>query len=391
LKARKINPNVTFTAEGTSEIYIPYLDAPKKWRDEYAEYDSNDQSLQIGTSEIIPLFNYVYHEYTFLMSTYHLGLWSPLGHDQYNSLVIARTLIWGEMPLVNTPEDLMSKQADRDSIDLTAKLARARCSYARDFLVYGQMQPSRVESPTIAVLFHPDPSVYRIRFDMKAPAVLGSSWRAVDGSLGIILTNIAARKITCEVDTSANAQLFGDRNCTVYRVVDNLLDIVSIGSAVPQSFSVPIDPRQVVLIVLTKSESARAKAIESIQRALDAIAKAKKEERVFGISDSEALLNDAIQSFIDGNCTESRETAKKAEISANTASRTATGYSKEAWFVRENLAWLVMVVLILTASLSATHLIRRRNKTKRDLSCYALLGVRPLIDSIGRPKVSLQP
>ncbi len=125
-KAKEINPNVAFTSEGICEIYIPYLDVAKYWRDVYAEAEFVDKRLWVGQTEIIPLFNYVYHERIRCMGEYLLGFYSK--RVEYNALCVSRMLVLGEVPLINVQTDIRNPGtwADSTSSQMTMKVVKGQ-------------------------------------------------------------------------------------------------------------------------------------------------------------------------------------------------------------------------------------------------------------------------
>lgn len=380
-KARQINPDVAFTAEGVSEIHIPYLDVAQYWRDTYAELghqQKGEKKLWAGEAEIIPLFNYAYHEHILGMGQYGLGFYSR--HAEYNILCLSRMLTWGEIPQINAQQDpeTLGQWADRASFQMARKVVEARRTYAKDFLRYGQMLPLRMNGVAYTTVpFHPG-SPYELSFELGMPALLGSAWKASDGSCGHILTNIGDKKITCQIDLDAYVRLFGEKPCTSYCVVDSNLHAISVYSNMPKSMQVSIDPRQIVLLVLTGAEGARGKTVESIDKAASAMAKARDEGRTSGLSEAETLLRDAIRFFMEGDYVRSRESADKAESVANTARRTPVESSKETLPSGAMSPWeIAFVATASAAGIIAYFFTKRRERLVKSRPLSHLFPYRP--------------
>jgi len=260
---RNVNPNVCFTSEGIAEIFIPYLDVAHYWRDVFSEVGLKERGLWDGTSEIIPLFNYVYHNYIVSQGQYYLGLASP--HPEYNILCMARMFVWGEIPLQNTW--IKTEQFDdRPALKLWKSIGKARTSYAKDFLVYGRMQrPLSFTCPSTTVplgnaLGNTDSAPY-----MQVPGIMHSAWHAPDGDSGFVFVNISKDPIS--IKPSLDFRQLGLRpeaSPFLYCVRDGKYSILKTNSDSVQFLDIIIQPNEIVFIGLCEAAGPRALQVKQL-------------------------------------------------------------------------------------------------------------------------------
>jgi hypothetical protein len=163
--------------------------------------------------EMIPLFQFVYHEYSQGFAGENCGSWNSPEHFY---LMSALTIVGGDMLMINLSEEgrIAMQTHEIDDYDQTVEsvfpaqqtegfirsLNRLRREHARDLLVIGRMErPPRIECAAGMILegddLHPmnadghwkpsGPS----EFHLVMPSVLGSSWTAPDGARGTVLVN----------------------------------------------------------------------------------------------------------------------------------------------------------------------------------------------------------
>jgi hypothetical protein len=233
------------------------------WRDVFSEVGLKEGGLWNGTSEIIPLFQYVYHNYIVSQEQHYLGLAQP--HSEYNVLCMGRMLVWGEIPLQNTP--IKTEQFDnRPVLKLWKGIGKARTSYAKDFLVYGRMQhPLSFTCPSTTVplgnaLGKTDSAPY-----MQVPGIMHSAWRAPDGDSGFVFVNITKEPVS--IKPSLDFRQLGLRSEAspfLYCVRDGKYSILKTNSDSVQSLDIIIQPNEIVFIGLCEAAGPRALQVKQL-------------------------------------------------------------------------------------------------------------------------------
>ena len=166
-QARRVNPEIILTTEDFAEPYI----------------DVFDGLLACNTSVIIPdhipLFDYVYSGYCLLygQGTGSSGLSFKMGN--------ARMFIWGQQMGWFDPNIVDLKSAEAKYLKVLCKsLARES---VRTFLFFGEIvRPLTLtgDNPILHVPWTKD------QRDLEMAAVSHSAWKAEDGSLGLVFTNL---------------------------------------------------------------------------------------------------------------------------------------------------------------------------------------------------------
>lgn len=142
---------------------------------------------------MIPLFEYVYHPLICFISQYNLALLRQLADPTYSRLALARALTWGHLVTFNLNEDLLSQEVDEVALRLVRAASVARSGYGHKFLVLGAMlRPLQLQSGSVTVRLAGRP-VGRVS------AIQHSVWRAPDGAIGVILTNIGSERSGVEI------------------------------------------------------------------------------------------------------------------------------------------------------------------------------------------------
>jgi hypothetical protein len=241
--ARQINPDIVFSGEGGSEIFIPLLDVCHT-RDSWAEYC--DGNVQRGIASVIPLFNYVYHDCLVFIGEHNLALWKPLGGSSYNRLGLARILVWGEIPSYNMQESLHDPNADMELIDYLRRIGYARTVYARKFLSDSiAIRPVEIASPSVEVRDEAG-SRYNVS------SLQYSAWVSHDGSVGYILTNIANVSIQVRqaFDIAINVPY------AVYLIRDGRIELQNISANTYYRLSFTVRPLDIVLLIFAPTDVA---------------------------------------------------------------------------------------------------------------------------------------
>ena len=163
--------------------------------------------------EMIPLFQFVYHQYCQGFSGENCGSWNT--PDNFY-LVSAITVASGDMLMINLSEEgkVAMQTHEIDDYDQTVESAyppeqtekfigdlnRLRREHAREFLVLGRMERAPEISCAIATVLegddlHPTSADRSWKpssgsdFHVVVPSVLGSSWTSPEGKRGTVLIN----------------------------------------------------------------------------------------------------------------------------------------------------------------------------------------------------------
>jgi uncharacterized protein (TIGR03437 family) len=188
-----VNPNATLSAEEPAEVYLPYFAVHHGSAVDQFE----DQFSTAPTREPVPLFQYVYHS-----SILFKDFFAPPNLDgSFFDLALARDLTWGQIPNYQVPvgyQDALESSAEA----YLKRAIAARTTYAEKFLVDGIMLPApQLSVPTTPVSWI-NFSQNNTRVTGQFPSVQESAWQASDGSIGIVLTNIAPNSVTFSLSIS---------------------------------------------------------------------------------------------------------------------------------------------------------------------------------------------
>jgi hypothetical protein len=247
--AKAIKSDIAFSSEGIAEVYIPYIDMHHS-RDNWFELVDSSE-LAVG-AQPMPLFEYVYHPWILTRGEYALDSNTTFGLSDYQKLAIARTLTWGQEHNYSWNQPYNSPNLDMQALAYIRTVTAARQGFAKPYLVYGQMLPPlAIGSPmsTISWSFSGDGSGTG-----SFPAIQHSEWRAVDGSVGIVLTNISAQALNVSVPISfSKLGLTSNVSYTVSLIGSSspaqMLNQITGDSAV----TVSVAPLQVELLEITPS------------------------------------------------------------------------------------------------------------------------------------------
>lgn len=211
--AQSASTGVALSGEGGAEVYIPYLDV----------YHSRDtwqveQEIQSGARVPIPLFQYVYGNRIFVIAMHNAPL--NLRTSAFNRYGFARALTWGSVPYYSGLQILQSPSLDRETLAYVKRIAEARSTYLRPFLLEGQMaRPLRLVSPTTDVRsdwqYLPGAQT-PVTFQLQVPALQHSVWRAPDGSLAFLFTNISNGPVS--IDFPIELEPYGIERGKTYQV-----------------------------------------------------------------------------------------------------------------------------------------------------------------------------
>ena len=269
-KAKEVNPKVAFTSEGISEDLIPYIDVAKYWRDGCSEVGMPEPGFENATTEIIPLFNYLYHEYIICMEEQVCGpntLCLTLSNlREYNRFCIGRMFTWGAIPLIWAEYQVGTPGTDKQAFDLVKRIATSRTTYAEDFLVYGRMQrPLDFSVPLTSVPVFGSLNDSEPKFRMQVPSVLHSVWKADDSSAGVVFVNITSDPVPLRLPFDfPRLGLKAGSEPFLYCVRDGAYSSLKTESNTSTVVEINIQPYEIVLLGLCEKDGQRAKQVSQL-------------------------------------------------------------------------------------------------------------------------------
>lgn len=198
-----------FTGEGSSENWLPHLDAFLTLQASRERYEG------VGNTETIPFFQAVFHQYGITFGSYsslvtppYDELWpkeyapnnieQPLD-EMFNKQFLmeqARSFVWGMQPTIaNYHSFLVSER--KEEIDYLINIVKTRYN-ALDYLLYGEFcrNPDlKVPSEDIKIS---KLSIYAGRtgetvttFEKNVPSLYVGTWKAKNGNIAVALASIS--------------------------------------------------------------------------------------------------------------------------------------------------------------------------------------------------------
>lgn len=207
--------------EGSGEDWMPYLDL-------FLTLEaSRERYMGSGSTETVPLYQAVYHDYAVTFGSYssltyppYDDLWpaefrpsnreQPLP-DKFNSqfrMEQARAFVWGMQPTIaNWHESLAVSK--RTEADFLVRIARVR-QKALKYLLYGVMvRPPEISVP-VAEIPISQISIYAGRTGStvresakRVPLVYCGAWRSGDGNIAVALASISDGEVPVRFDFRA--------------------------------------------------------------------------------------------------------------------------------------------------------------------------------------------
>ena len=202
---KKDNPGVILTSEDHAESYLDLLDGNLAC------------NLTAIAPDLIPMFYYVYKDYCISFGRMSGKHWYEWHGDKYSKglpLIMrnAQMFTWGEQLGWFNPNILEFPCPEAEYIKMLSK-AKEKES-VKKFLLYGEMVRPPVlqgDNPVMAAKWSAGQE------DTKMPAVVHSAWKADDGSLGLVFTNMDTLKHT--VNYSVGVKQFQLPSAKQYRVI----------------------------------------------------------------------------------------------------------------------------------------------------------------------------
>jgi len=257
-EARKINPEFVYSAEGMAEPYLSFIDSFTN-KCNTASALSTSQYNDVSRIQIIPLWHTVYHDYSLMVSGISFFNDHNICRDHYvRGLGLA--LIWGEVAMLHYNGRKMAELEESDDQERAEHLrliVEARCSYAKSFLVYGRM----LRQPDIDVPMFLNPGCKTVPYGggeylpYQYPSVLSSLWKAPNGDVGYIFTNVSHDPVTftLEID-SQQTELDPNSSYAIYEFRNGVYSAINLDTTLPANVGIYTEPLDVLMVGITKPD-----------------------------------------------------------------------------------------------------------------------------------------
>jgi hypothetical protein len=240
---REHDPGFVAFGEMFNEHFISHLDG--FWDLSVNNY-LQDWWWHVNTygAETVPLFEFVYHPYTRIIT----GDW-PAPYREWGQWYYYTMGYWfvsgGAVGVA------ISERAPEPAMwDFTTVMMEASSGYAKDFLVFGQMiEPPALDVPTVRLTQDDVPSYKQLHVrdgTLEVPSVLNSAWRAPDGSVGHVLANILPNQVPVKITLDScglDAKSYG---IYAYRNGEYVVEETNV--ALPHEVHMDLRPHEIVVI-----------------------------------------------------------------------------------------------------------------------------------------------
>jgi hypothetical protein len=179
---RRRNPASTFAYEVPCEVWIQEVDLHM-----HRPYQIRPMGMLA-----VPLFDYLYHDYAL---TYGGDTYFGLCHPESDLIKHALVFSYGIQNLIGIgqPEWDYEVNPDYPSLTLMRNIAQAQRTFARPYLVFGQMlRPTPLECKVSDIDLYKHTQFMDDTTDvgtLPVPAVFHSVWRSPTGTTGYVLIN----------------------------------------------------------------------------------------------------------------------------------------------------------------------------------------------------------
>ena len=243
---KTLAPDFVLLNEEEHEQLIPHLDGfhvreyyEKRW---YRNYPG---------AAGIPLFDYLYHEF----SLGYGGDSAVLSKEnsRWNVRCHAINLITGRTPggsVWSAQKNMF--EAHPDQITMLRNHCRLLKTSAKDFLMLGRMlHPFELTSDKLTIPILVKHGSQTIQEYISRPSILTSSWEAPDGKIGHLFVNIAetSQPLKVNLDTR-NAPTLKSCTAEIYRSTSEKFNSLWQKVQLPREFNTQLEPLEVVFIEL---------------------------------------------------------------------------------------------------------------------------------------------
>jgi uncharacterized protein (TIGR03437 family) len=232
------------SAEEPAEIYLPYFAVHAASAVDQFEI-SNPGT--VANKEPVPLLQYVYHDSILFADWFG----PPVLDGSLFRLTLARDLTWGQMP--DYQIDLYPGPLDAAAQTYLESAITARTTYAKKFLVDGIMLPPPQLSVPATTVSWINWSQNNVHVTGQYPGIQESAWRAVDGTVGIVLTNIAPGSVTFSLPIAySRLGLPSGAAYTVQAVGASSTTPLDANMTKDSAYSITLASQQIFLVTLTQ-------------------------------------------------------------------------------------------------------------------------------------------
>ena len=210
-KLKGQQPDAIFTTESCCECFLECFDA-------FLTLDSGHFKYQFGEKSVpIPLFDAVYHQFGM---NYGNSVQLREGYSDQFAYLHGRIFTWGvKLALPGYFAEDIGKPEWEDDLKLLRHLAHTY-QQAKKYLLYGEwLIAPELDAPTVEITFsrrEKDPEVVR-----EVPAILGSLWRASDGSLGWVLVNHTRQEATARCNFDGTTYGLAEGGCVISQITED--------------------------------------------------------------------------------------------------------------------------------------------------------------------------
>lgn len=211
-EAKAINPNFVFGAETCVELYIPYIDAcADPTSVGFNPLNIDDAGVyNAALVSFIPMWQSVYHDYILTYAFFNLIAKTEAADAPFYQRALGLGLTFGgnvevDMDPRGTGLPYDMTQYNPTLLTYVTSISNTRLSNAYPYVVQGQMlAPLIISAPqiTIPATTFRLPGSGELVPSFQTASVVGSAWMASDGTISLLLTNIASQQETATVSLS---------------------------------------------------------------------------------------------------------------------------------------------------------------------------------------------
>ncbi len=247
---KRLSPDFVLFHEEPHEQLIPHVDGFHV-REYYAKRWYRGYPGAIG----IPLFSYLYHEFSPGYGGDSAGLSKE--NSRWNVRCHAMNLVAGRTPggaIWSSHRNMFD--AHPDQIEMIRNHCRLLKTQAKDFLMLGKMlHPYELAVPAVNIRIPVQRGGKWVQEDLPTLGILTSSWQSPDGRIGHLFVNIAETRQALKVSLDTrNAPATKSYDAEIYRSSDDeAFRPLWQGQPVPKEYTTELAPLEVVFVELSTS------------------------------------------------------------------------------------------------------------------------------------------